>query len=152
MSFLIDFVEKNQSSESLAIGAMLLDSQNNIIDISVNKKDSHSEFIVLKRQRKILKCNRGYKLICTLEPCPMCLFLACQVGISHVIFGSYNELYGACNGSFNMLSFIKGVAKPIIMGGVLENQTSSLLSSHFKSIRTLEKKLNLNIIKKIKPA
>lgn len=70
----------------------------------------------------------------TLEPCPMCAGAVINSRIKKVTFGAYDKKAGSFGSvvDFNSLPYNH---KPEIVGGVYEEECSSLLTDFFKNLR-----------------
>lgn len=79
---------------------------------------------------RLLDCD----MYVTLEPCPMCAGAVVNARIRTVYFGAFDPKAG-CFGSvihFNDLPFNY---KPVIIGGVLEEECGAMLSDFFRAVR-----------------
>lgn len=74
------------------------------------------------------------ELYVTLEPCPMCAGAIINARIPRVVFGAYDKKAGSCGSVVNLFSLPYN-HKPELLGGVLEEECSALLSDFFKRIR-----------------
>ena len=70
----------------------------------------------------------------TLEPCPMCAGAAVNARIPRVVYGAKNPRMGACE-SLIRISKYPLEAVPECTGGVLEEETLSLLGDFFSKKR-----------------
>lgn len=76
----------------------------------------------------------GCELYVTLEPCPMCAGAIVNSRIERVVFGAFDMKAGAFGSVLDMNSFPLN-HKPEIIGGVLGDECSSLLSEFFRARR-----------------
>jgi tRNA(Arg) A34 adenosine deaminase TadA len=86
------------------VGAILLDAAGEIVQRGHNqafrpqfRSDLHAEMVVMNEFEN--RCPgssdmRGYTLICSLEPCPMCLGRLLIAGVEQVKFLAHDELGG----------------------------------------------------------
>ena len=74
------------------------------------------------------------EMFVTLEPCPMCAGAVINSRIKKVTFGAYDKKAGSFGSvvDFNSLPYNH---KPEIVGGVDEEECSSLLTDFFKNLR-----------------
>ncbi len=96
----------------------------------------HAEMEAIDAACKKLKGWRLWQcdLYVTLEPCPMCAGAIINSRIKSVFFGAYDKKAG----SFGSVADFNSIAynhKPEIVGGVMEEECSSLLSDFFKRLR-----------------
>jgi tRNA(adenine34) deaminase len=75
----------------------------------------------------------GCTLYVTLEPCPMCAGAIVNSRIERVVFGAYDNKAGAFGTMINLNDY--PLFKPEIVGGVLKDECSLLLTSFFKQKR-----------------
>lgn len=75
------------------------------------------------------------ELFVTLEPCPMCAGAAINSRLRRVVFGARDPKAGSC-GSVVDLFALPYNHRPQLVGGVLEEECSALLTEFFKKLRT----------------
>ena len=80
----------------------------------------------------------GCDLYVTLEPCPMCAGAVLNARIEHVYFGAYDPKAGAF-GSLCDLNAVGYPHKPIVTGGVLEDECAQVLKDFFTQLRHRKK-------------
>lgn len=73
-------------------------------------------------------------LYVTLEPCPMCAGAIINSRIKNVYFGAYDKKAGSL-GTLTDLSEIKYNHKPVVWGGMLQDECANQLSVFFKKLR-----------------
>lgn len=123
------------------VGAVIV-KDGEVVSAGYNRREtdknslSHAETIAINKACKKLSGWRLFQcdLYVTLEPCPMCAGAIINSRIKRVIFGAYDKKAG-CFGSvadFNGLEFNH---KPEIIGGILADECSALLSDFFKELR-----------------
>jgi tRNA(Arg) A34 adenosine deaminase TadA len=89
------------------VGAVLVDPQGTVVERGRNsvffprfRSDLHAEMVVLnafEEQNPAVDNMRDYTLMCSLEPCPMCLARLLIAGVQTVKFLAYDELAGMVN-------------------------------------------------------
>ena len=101
---------------------------------------THAEIIAIDQASKRLG---GWRLIdcelyVTLEPCPMCAGAIINSRIKAVYFGASDSKAGSFGSviDFNSLPYNH---KPIVTGGILENECQSILTDFFKQLRQNKK-------------
>ncbi len=102
---------------------------------------SHAEITAIRRASKKLGDWRleGCSLYVTLEPCQMCAGAIVQARITEVIMGAANPKAG-CGGSIlNLLEMPEFNHQVTVRRGVLEEESSALLSQFFKELRVKNK-------------
>ena len=102
-----------------------------------NNITSHAEILAITRAEKIIKNWRlsDAILVSTLEPCPMCISAAILSRIKTIIFGAYDKRLGSCGSQFDLSQHPLMPCNPKVIGGVLEDRCSLLLSDFFSKIR-----------------
>ena len=120
------------------VGAVII-CNNKVIAKAYNKKEKcqnalyHAEVLAINKASKKLKNFRltDCTIYVTKEPCLMCMGALLSARIGKIVFGSYDKKFGASHlateNNFNH--------KCEVEGGVLEPQTSELLSSFFEQLR-----------------
>lgn len=132
-------VAKN-SGKDLPIGAVLV-KNGEIISKAHNEKElkkdvtAHAEMLVIQTAQQILGTTilSDCELYVTLEPCPMCSWAILNSRISKVFFGAYDTIYGALGSAMDLRKFLN--TKTEVIGGIKEEECSTLLKNYFKTIR-----------------
>ena len=81
----------------------------------------------------------GCDLYVTLEPCPMCAGAIINSRIESVYFGAYDKKAGSVR-SLVRLFDLPYNHKPVVEGGILEEECAAVLSDFFKALREKKKK------------
>ena len=77
-------------------------------------------------------------LYVTLEPCPMCAGAIINGRVRRVFYGARDEAMGACGGVLNL--FMENFPhRPQLVGGILAEESRSVLSEFFRALRQEEK-------------
>jgi len=74
------------------------------------------------------------ELYVTLEPCPMCAGAIINARIPRVVFGAKDKKAGSCGSVVNLFELPYN-HKPELVGGVLEEECSQILTEFFKYLR-----------------
>lgn len=100
----------------------------------------HAELIAIDEACTVLGGWRLWQceLFVTLEPCPMCAGAIINSRIKRVVFGAYDKKAGSCC-SVNNLFALPYNHKPEVVGGVMEEKCSTILSEFFKQLRLRKK-------------
>jgi len=99
------------SAGEIPIGAVLLDSNDDILAVSGNRRErdidptAHAEVIVMREAALQLGTWRltGCSLVVTVEPCPMCAGASVLARIDRLVFGAWNEEYGASGSRWDLV-------------------------------------------------
>lgn len=78
-------------------------------------------------------------LYVTLEPCPMCAGAIVLSRVKKVVFGAYDPKGGCAGTLMNLLDDERFNHQSEVIGGVLENECSELLSQFFRNLRQRKK-------------
>lgn len=144
MNIAIKEALKAKAIDEVPIGCIVV-KDDKVIARSFNKREKtqdptgHAEIKTLQKAAKKLNSWRleDCDLYVTLEPCIMCSGAIIQSRIRRVYFGAYDPKGGAFGSSINVLDANNINHHPEIIGGVLEEECSNLLTNYFK-----EKRLN----------
>ena len=141
----MDFMQEainiaKMSGNDLPIGAILV-KNGEIIAKTHNEKElrkdvtAHAEILVIQDGQRILDGTilTDCELYVTLEPCPMCSWAILNSRISKVFFGAYDTIYGALGSATDLRKFLN--SKTEVIGGIKEEECSTLLKNYFKTIR-----------------
>ncbi len=141
MDFMQEAINIAKNSEKdLPIGAVLV-KNGEIISKAHNEKElrkdvtAHAEMLVIQAAQEILVTTilSDCELYVTLEPCPMCSWAILNSRISKVFFGAYDTIYGALGSATDLRKFLN--SKTEVIGGIKEEECSTLLKNYFKTIR-----------------
>ena len=141
MDFMQEAINIAKNSEKdLPIGAVLV-KNGEIISKAHNEKElqkdvtAHAEMLVIQEAQEILGTTilSDCELYVTLEPCPMCSWAILNSRISKVFFGAYDTIYGALGSATDLRKSLN--SKTEVIGGIKEEECSTLLKNYFKTIR-----------------
>lgn len=142
MKIAINEAIKSSSYEDVPVGALIV-INDHIISRAHNeverKNDSTRHAELLAIQRAIRKV--GYKhllnatLVTTLEPCPMCAGAILLARIPKVVFGAFDHKAGSCGSIFNIVQNKNLNHWTEVIGGILQNECSTLLKNFFIQLR-----------------
>lgn len=142
MKFALMEAEKAFEKGEVPIGAVVVKDER-IIGRGYNLKESlkdptaHAEIIAITSAAQTLQDWRldDSTLYVTLEPCPMCAGAILNARIKKLVFGAYDEKYGACGSLDNILDGRYLNHKVIVKGGVLKERSEDLLGRFFEFLR-----------------
>lgn len=102
-----------------------------------NDPTSHAEVNVIRKACKKLNSWRleSATIYVTIEPCSMCAGTLLQCRIGRIVYGADDPKGGAIKSSLELFSAKNINHHPEIIGGVLKEECSSLITNYFKSKR-----------------
>ena len=125
------------------VAAILVDDKGVAISTGANEREAtgdstaHAEIVAI-REASLKRGNWNLEdltLVVTLEPCVMCAGAIRAARIKRVVFGAWDELAGASGSVYDILRDPR-LGKPVeVIGGVLEQECSNLLTDFFKERR-----------------
>ena len=136
-------------ADEAPIGSVLV-YQNKIIasgyNLSIANHDpsAHAEILTIRDAGQYMKNYRllNCSLYVTLEPCVMCLGAIFHARISNLIFGAYDPKTGACERAVNLKENKELNHHCVIYGGVLEEESKTLLQNFFEIKRKKNREKN----------
>ena len=125
------------------VGALVVDDTGNVVGHGANSREqendptAHAEIVAIRNAAKKIGNYRLDELtmVVTLEPCGMCAGAIAQSRIKRLVFGSFDEKYGAVGSVWDLLRDSRAIYKPEVLSGVLENECAQLLSDFFTTKR-----------------
>ena len=126
------------------IGAVVLGSAGEVLGVGHNEREAthdptaHAEVVALRAAAARLGTWRleGCTLAVTLEPCPMCAGATWLARVERLVFGAWNEEYGAAGSLWDVVRDRRLNHRPEVVGGVLAEECSALLSDFFSTRRS----------------
>ena len=134
--------EKSANFDEVPVGAVIVKDGKIIArghNLRETKKDptAHAEIIAIRKACKKLNSWRleGCTIYVTIEPCSMCAGTLLWSRIQKIVYGAKDPKGGALSSSYNLFEVKNINHHPEIVGGVLEEKCSSLMTSFFRSKR-----------------
>jgi tRNA(adenine34) deaminase len=132
------------------VGALVVDDFGNVVGQGANLREqdndptAHAEIVAIRGAAKKIGNYRLDELtmVVTLEPCGMCAGAIAQSRIKRLVFGSFDEKYGAVGSVWDLLRDSRAIYKPEVLSGVLENECTEVLAEFFKSKRYLNPEIS----------
>jgi tRNA(adenine34) deaminase len=99
------------ASGEIPIGAVVLDNNDHVLAAAGNRREqdhdptAHAEILALRGAAEQLGDWRltGCTLVVTVEPCPMCAGAAVLARIDTLVFGAWNQEYGASGSRWDLV-------------------------------------------------
>ena len=145
MKIAMDEANLAMNEEEIPVGAVLI--QNNKLiarshnqPIKNNDPTAHAEIQLLRKAGEQQKNYRliGSTIYVTLEPCTMCFGAMVHARIERIVFGASDPKTGVCGSCINLNKENFFNHKISITGGVLKNESSTLLKLFFQSKRSTQ--------------
>ena len=143
MQLALQLASKAYSHDDVPVGAVIV-KDGKVIAKAYNKKNKskdctkHAEIIAISHASKRLKDFRldGCEMYVTFEPCVMCLGAILSARITNVYFGAYDRRFA----SVKYVTQMPFNHVTNFVGGVMEEECSSMLTKFFAEIRDGGKK------------
>jgi tRNA(adenine34) deaminase len=139
MTLLVETATSSNKSDNLPIAAMILDAQGETLSVANNMKSAveHAETLAIQEACQKLGSDklRGCTLITTLEPCIMCAGAILNAQLDKVVFGAWDEKFGASGSVWDLLRDPRASHHPEVFGGVLADECSALMTQFFEARR-----------------
>jgi len=125
------------------VGALVVDDAGTIIGIGANLREqdndptAHAEIVAIRNAASEIGNYRldDLTMVVTLEPCGMCAGAIAQSRIKRLVFGSFDEKYGAVGSVWDLLRDARAIYQPEVLSGVLEKECGELLTEFFTTKR-----------------
>lgn len=146
MRLAIDAALKAKDKLEVPIGAVIVQNDE-VVASAYNLRETeqrsvaHAELLAIDEACKKLGTWRleDATLYVTLEPCPMCAGAIVLSRVKRVVFGAYDPKGGCAGTLLNLLEFEKFNHQAQVVGGVLEEECGSLLTTFFRELRQRKK-------------
>jgi len=125
------------------VGALVVDDAGTILGIGANLRGqendptAHAEIVAIRNAAREIGNYRLDELtmVVTLEPCGMCAGAIAQSRMKRLVFGSFDEKYGAVGSVWDLLRDTRAIYKPEVLSGVMEKECGELLTEFFTTKR-----------------
>ena len=125
------------------VGALVVDDAGTILGMGANLREqendptAHAEIVAIRNAANKIGNYRldDLTMVVTLEPCGMCAGAIAQSRIKRLVFGSFDEKYGAVGSVWDLLRDTRAIYKPEVLGGVMEKECGELLTEFFTTKR-----------------
>ena len=140
----LDEARAAAAAGEVPIGAVVVAADGTVIGTGRNEREAthdptaHAEVVAIREAAAALGTWRldGATLAVTLEPCPMCAGAAWLSRVDRVVFGAWNDEYGAAGSLWDVLRDGRLNHRPEVVAGVLADECAALLSEFFAERRT----------------
>lgn len=127
----------------IPIGAVVLDASGEVIASAHNTREAsvdptaHAEVLVLREAARRLGRWRldDCTLVVTLEPCPMCAGACVMARVGTVVFGAWNDEYGAAGSRWELLRDQRLNHRAEVISGVMADECGLLVTGFMNDRR-----------------
>ena len=142
MAQAFELAEKAQALGEIPVGAVVVQDEQ-VIGQGFNRSicghdpSAHAEIQALRDAGRFLTNYRfpDCTLYVTLEPCVMCAGAILQARVQRVVFGAYDERYGAGGSRLNLLESGFLNHRCSVVSGVMKEPCQQLLGQFFRDRR-----------------
>lgn len=142
MNEALELAKEAFENGEVPVGCIIVDEAGNIIGKGRNRREtnndatSHAEIEAIRMACMHRKNWRlcGCSIYVTLEPCPMCAGAIINSRLSSLYYGAKEEHSGSCGSVLNLFLEPYG-HEPKIIGGILQEECSSILKCFFENKR-----------------
>lgn len=150
MCVALDLAQQARKEGEVPVGAVVVKGHTIIgrgynRPISAADPTAHAEVGALRDAARHLGNYRlqDCTLYVTLEPCVMCAGAIFHARIARLVYGAKDPKTGACGSVIDLPAEEQFNHHTLVIGGVLEDQTSALLKNFFTERRKIIKEENL---------
>ncbi|NJN71467.1 MAG: nucleoside deaminase [Limnothrix sp. RL_2_0] len=130
-------------SGEIPVGAIIIDSTNQILAQSGNRKEkqqdptAHAEVLAIRAASQMYQDwhLNDCTLYVTLEPCPMCAGAIIHARLKQVVYGVDDPKTGAFRSTANFADAPFSNHRPNVIGGIAETDCRQLLQQWFMKSR-----------------
>lgn len=131
-------------ADEIPVGCLIVNPADGTIiaaasNLSQHSEDAtaHAEMLAIRQACQKLGQNRlrNMDMYVTLEPCTMCTAAISFARINHLYFGAYDEKGGAVINGIKFYDQPTCHHRPVVSGGILEQECSAVLKDFFKAKR-----------------
>jgi tRNA(adenine34) deaminase len=128
----------------IPIGAIVVDETGAIIAAAGNSRDelidptAHAEVLALRAAAQVRgdRILTGCTIYVTLEPCPMCAGAVVMSRVDRLVFGAWNEEYGAAGSRWDIVRDRRLSHRPEVLAGVLADECGEIVRTFLADRRS----------------
>jgi len=128
----------------IPIGAIVVDETGAVIAAAGNSRDelidptAHAEVLALRAAAQVRddRILTGCTIFVTLEPCPMCAGAVVMSRVDRLVFGAWNEEYGAAGSRWDIVRDRRLPHRPEVLAGVLADECGQIVRTFLADRRT----------------
>ena len=135
MRMAIERAREAGAAGDIPIGAVVVDSRGEVIASGFNSREvdsdptAHAEILALRSAGKLLNSWRltDCTIYVTLEPCPMCAGAITMSRICRLVFGAWNDEYGASGSRWDLVRDQRLNHQVEVIPAIMESECASLV-------------------------
>ena len=143
MSVAIDEAHVGVAEGEIPIGAVVLGPDGGIIARAHNRREgshdptAHAEVLALRQAAAHLGRWRldDCTMVVTMEPCPMCAGAVVMSRLGRLVFGAWNEEYGAAGSRWDLVRDRRLNHRAEVVGGVRADECGAIVTSFMSAHR-----------------
>jgi tRNA(adenine34) deaminase len=136
MELAMDQARTGGATGEIPIGAVILDGQGAVVARAHNRRESlvdptaHAEVLALREAASALGRWRldDCTMVVTLEPCPMCAGAIVMARVRRLVFGAWNEEYGAAGSRWDLVRDRRLNHRSEVIGGVRADECGAMVT------------------------
>ena len=140
--------EVARAQGEIPIGAVVLDSTGAVVASAHNTREqshdptAHAEVLALRAAAEALGRWRldDCTLVVTLEPCPMCAGAAAMSRLGRLVFGAWNDEYGAAGSRWDLVRDRRINHQVEVISGVLAEECGAMVREFLATQRESDAK------------
>ncbi len=144
MGIALDEARLAGAAGEIPIGAVVLDRLGRVVSRARNSREArhdptaHAEILALRDAGLALGTWRlnGCTLVVTLEPCPMCAGAAVMSRVDRLVFGAWNDEYGAAGSRWDLVRDRRLNHRAEVVGGMRADECGAMVREFMESRRT----------------
>ena len=144
MEIALDRARAAGASGEIPIGAVVIGPAGDVLAAAGNAREArhdptaHAEVLALREAAESRGSWRldGCTLVVTLEPCPMCAGAVVMSRIDRLVFGAWNDEYGAAGSRWDLVRDRRLNHRAEVTGGVREADCSAILREFMAAQRS----------------
>lgn len=144
MAVALDEARAAAAEGEIPIGAVVVDADGRIVAAAHNRREAtsdptaHAEVLALRAAAQVLGRWRldDCTLVVTLEPCPMCAGAAVMSRVGRLVFGAWNDEYGAAGSRWDLVRDRRLNHRAEVISGVRADECGAMVSDFLASRRT----------------
>ena len=146
MTHALSLAREAERCGEVPVGALLVEGDRLLGEgfnspVSSSDPTAHAEIVAIRRAAAEKGNYRlpGTTLYVTLEPCPMCAGAVLNARVRRVVFGAFDDRWGAAGSITDLLTARSFNHRCLVTGGVLGEECGRLLSAFFESRREADR-------------